>query len=688
MVPNPAYLMTACLMLITLLIPALTASATTPQWIWEHEEANEIFGLEMNRQGTRIVVGTTLRDNGTAVLALFDWRSPHALCIWELPNTVVSVAMNEAGTRFAGVAGDTVHVFDAETGPLFTWLDPRGSLTTIDFNDSGSLLAINRRNDSASTEGGAVHLIDAEDGQHLWTSVLSDYVPEPGRPLLAYALLDDVGEQILAVYEEPTVPGNNYAALYNIYGETPEAPVWFTPPFESWAGDGSLAGDGLHFLLISATQTHYFDTLPAVPGEKLPLWTYSGGGFYTFIHRGSISTDGSLLAHFGPYNYWQGEHQYGVVEVFSGDGELIWSTDTVFKSPTGHVAPGGTRIAFSGDHLDPEFDKDIYLYDLAANDIIWSAPGYLGIVKLSADGAVLVSGGGRRGSTLIMEPLCLFHIEDNEQPGCAITYPTEGTAVAGIVTVTGTSGDSDDAVIAVEVLGPHGITQAEAAGATFDEWTAAVNCYDPIGGPFTLKARAIDARYKFGQWTEVDITIVPMTPTPGPTSTPPPTRTPTPSPTPTPIRTETPTPETTNTPVPSPTPDGSDELALQLLLPRERFRAGDTFHLTAEVWNPDEVILAAPLFVILEVHGVFFCWPSWRQMTADGQGIDYALRDVPTGATTYEIIPSFIWPAAAGAGYGLLFYGAIVEPDLTALLTPIDVVCWGYDTDHKNEHGT
>ncbi len=59
--------------------------------------------------------------------------------------------------------------------------------------------------------------------------------------------------------------------------------------------------------------------------------------------------------------------------------------------------------------------------------------------------------------------------------------------------------------------------------------------------------------------------------------------------------------------------------------------------------------------------------------------VDFCVLDVPFGSTFIDVIPRFTWPDTGNATMqGLLFYGAMLNQDMTAILGDYAVVEWGF----------
>ena len=154
-----------------------------------------------------------------------------------------------------------------------------------------------------------------------------------------------------------------------------------------------------------------------------------------------------------------------------------------------------------------------------------------------------------------------------------------------------------------------------------------------------------------------------MTPTPTPsptctnTPTPPPTHTGTP-----PIATHTPTPPAP-TPSPTPTTGGCTATGVTLEMPSHMFHPGDRCNCYAVVCNVEAAPLKGyPLFVILDVYGSYFFAPSFNQT------FDYYLPQYPEfapGETRVEVLGDFNWPEGVDDLDGIVWYGALTDPEIT-----------------------
>ncbi len=116
------------------------------------------------------------------------------------------------------------------------------------------------------------------------------------------------------------------------------------------------------------------------------------------------------------------------------------------------------------------------------------------------------------------------------------------------------------------------------------------------------------------------------------------------------------------------------ELGVKLEMPSEYYRPGDECYLTAWLGNPGDPIAAVPLFVLLDVEGMFFFWPEWKMLP----DVSYGIVSLLSGTTPVEILPVFQWPAGVGSASGIRFMGAMTDPAMTELLGTMDIISFGW----------
>ncbi len=122
-------------------------------------------------------------------------------------------------------------------------------------------------------------------------------------------------------------------------------------------------------------------------------------------------------------------------------------------------------------------------------------------------------------------------------------------------------------------------------------------------------------------------------------------------------------------------------LGVQLELNRTIFHPGESFQLDGFLNNPSSTSLSdTPLFIMLDVYGEFFFWPSWRHFNpSNPDTIDFEYLSVPPGSTQVDLFPSFIWPDTGDAAVdNLAFYAAMLNQNFSSILGESAVVIWGF----------
>jgi hypothetical protein len=145
-----------------------------------------------------------------------------------------------------------------------------------------------------------------------------------------------------------------------------------------------------------------------------------------------------------------------------------------------------------------------------------------------------------------------------------------------------------------------------------------------------------------------------------PTNTAQPTATSAPESTPTPPESPTPTsgPEPTDTPIPSATPTPPlHPLAIEFIMSNARFLPFEQCWINLRVKNMTSASQKADLYILLEVFGQYFCYPSWVDLN---EGLDRQSIAIPSEYEgDFPVLPAFAMPECASAGpfhfYGLSF---------------------------------
>ncbi len=146
--------------------------------------------------------------------------------------------------------------------------------------------------------------------------------------------------------------------------------------------------------------------------------------------------------------------------------------------------------------------------------------------------------------------------------------------------------------------------------------------------------------------------------------------TPTPSATPTPVPTATATPTESPTPVP-------DTTGVEIIMPSHLYTAGDTCWCIARVCNAEtDPLTGYPLFVILDVFGTLFFAPDFTE-TPDNYLDSYP--QIPPGKFDVSVLRAFAWPPDAGSARGLVWYGALTNPEMTELFGEMGRFSFGYE---------
>jgi len=176
--------------------------------------------------------------------------------------------------------------------------------------------------------------------------------------------------------------------------------------------------------------------------------------------------------------------------------------------------------------------------------------------------------------------------------------------------------------------------------------------------------------------TPVPPTDTPLPPTPTvPTGVPtytqlPPTNTPQPTNTPMPA-TNTPVPPTDTPAPPTATPE-CQMLGCTIDMPSDDFTEDDECYCMVYVCNPDEETYSAvPVFVILDVYGLYYFAPNYSDF-------DYYTRNITPGLTEIEVLPVFIWPGNVGSASGINWYAAMTDQAITELFGEFDMFTFGW----------
>lgn len=249
----------------------------------------------------------------------------------------------------------------------------------------------------------------------------------------------------------------------------------------------------------------------------------------------------------------------------------------------------------------------------------------------------------------------------------------------------------------VQVSGNGGSTwqtvwsnSATMEGGSWSLWTLDISA--TAAGSSTVKVRwgmgPTDSGWTYCGWNIDDIMVDFVAPCGQPTPTPPPTIPPTFTPTPratyTPVATFTPTPTVpatstptipaTSTPSATPTPDLQHGMTLTLSDPI--LSSGDVFDLRFALFNDSMQTATWDAFVVLDVYGHCWFWPSWKDMNA---GLDKTSYLIHGGEKRFETVLQFEWPAGVGSAGDLKFYGAVFTENTWNLIGTLQMIEWSYE---------
>ncbi len=114
----------------------------------------------------------------------------------------------------------------------------------------------------------------------------------------------------------------------------------------------------------------------------------------------------------------------------------------------------------------------------------------------------------------------------------------------------------------------------------------------------------------------------------------------------------------------------------ELLMNDTLLTKGDTLYLHYYLHNPGHVAYLADVYILLDVFGEYFAYPSWQNLD---MGIDLE-EDVAVDPNTsyHKEALSITWPPGAGAASGLWFHGAAFDADTFDFIGELRSIEWGY----------
>lgn len=105
-------------------------------------------------------------------------------------------------------------------------------------------------------------------------------------------------------------------------------------------------------------------------------------------------------------------------------------------------------------------------------------------------------------------------------------------------------------------------------------------------------------------------------------------------------------------------------------MPSDYYSPGDLFSCTVTPCSP-VTLKDTPLFVILDVYGELYFWPSFSEFDFQSMTIDPIQLPI-------EVIPEFLWPDNAGTAHSLVWYAGLTDSYFTTILGQFDVLEFGY----------
>jgi hypothetical protein len=114
---------------------------------------------------------------------------------------------------------------------------------------------------------------------------------------------------------------------------------------------------------------------------------------------------------------------------------------------------------------------------------------------------------------------------------------------------------------------------------------------------------------------------------------------------------------------------------MELHLDDTQLSSGDNFHLYFFLHNPENTAYDCDAYLLLGVYGMYWCWPSWVEITTD---IDSEAYTVPSMGSITEECLQFAWPQDIGSAEGLEFIGCIFEPGSWNMIGDVQYIQWSY----------
>lgn len=127
-------------------------------------------------------------------------------------------------------------------------------------------------------------------------------------------------------------------------------------------------------------------------------------------------------------------------------------------------------------------------------------------------------------------------------------------------------------------------------------------------------------------------------------------------------------------------PEGNFELNGDLDMPTRYVDPGEMFGLTYTITNKGELLTNLPVFVLLDIQGEYFFWPSWIKWSPpEHTGIDFREYSLDSGDTVIDVFPEFEWPETGLEMDGLRFIAAVTNWSMTGLASDVEIIEWSFE---------
>ncbi len=119
---------------------------------------------------------------------------------------------------------------------------------------------------------------------------------------------------------------------------------------------------------------------------------------------------------------------------------------------------------------------------------------------------------------------------------------------------------------------------------------------------------------------------------------------------------------------------------VKLEMPAETYHTGDECYLKVYLGNASDTELTNYyVFVLLDVWGDFYFAPSWSYYDPQtGEGVDYYIKNIPIGVSSFIALPSFNWPSLSEPLNDLAFHSAIIDPETFTIYGDFDSFYFSY----------